>query len=576
MYSVISTKLFKRFEQFLVLPQILQWLLIASVVGVLSGLGSALLLASLEWATRLRESHLWMIALLPIGGFLIGWIYHLIGKDVEAGNNLLLDEIHDPKKIIQLRMAPLVLIGTVATHLFGGSAGREGTALQMGGSFADQLSQPLRLSPENRRILLMAGISGGFASVFGTPLAGAFFGLEVLAIGKMRYDAIFPCFIAALIGNQVTLACGISHAAYIIPEVPHLTMSGLLISIIAGAAFGIVGMLFAKAIHQISKTYKTYIKYAPLRPLIGGAMVAILVWVMGTTKYIGLGIPTMVDSFSRKLPPWDFGGKFFMTILTLGAGFKGGEVTPLFYIGATLGNALSYVLALPTPLLAGMGFVAVFAGAANTPLASTLMAIELFGSHAGIYAGMACVASYLFSGHAGIYHSQRIGLGKATAGSPIEGLSLSALVQARKVPVVHLVQDLHFLGFIQKKEVFSMSYPMTVLRLYFHYGARTRKQGFFAKFRAPSLGTDLLTKAKDFGIEQVILHRVSAGFLKGDILRKDIFEVPPDRLPQCIELIDQEEKLRLFLETYPLSPEEVRVVLLRAENPLLDLKQGER
>lgn len=416
---MISYKRFWQFEQLLVLPQTLQWFLIASVVGVLSGCSSALLLASLNWATRLRESHLWMIAFLPAGGFLIGWVYHLIGKDVEAGNNLLIDEIHDPKKIIQLRMAPLVFIGTVATHLFGGSAGREGTALQMGGAFADQLSQPLRLSSENRRILLMAGISGGFASVFGTPLSGALFGLEVLAIGKMRYDAIFPCFIAALVGNQVTLAWGISHEAYRIPDVPHLTISGLLISIIAGAVFGVVGMLFAKAIHQLSKTYKAYIKYAPLRPLIGGTIIAIIVWAMGTTKYIGLGVPTMVDSFSMKLPPWDFAAKFFMTILTMGAGFKGGEVTPLFYIGATLGNALSYVLALPTPLLAGMGFVAVFAGAANTPLASTLMAIELFGSHAGIYAGMACVASYLFSGHAGIYHSQRIGISKAKVGSPI-------------------------------------------------------------------------------------------------------------------------------------------------------------
>ncbi|MEK7774162.1 MAG: chloride channel protein, partial [Deltaproteobacteria bacterium] len=366
MCSVNSTKRFGRFEQILVLPHVFQWFLIAGVVGVLSGLSSALLLASLDWATRFRESHLWIIALLPAGGFLIGWVYHLIGKDVEAGNNLLLDEIHDPKKIIQIRMAPLVLFGTIVTHLFGGSAGREGTALQMGGALADQLSQPLRLSPENRRILLMAGISGGFASVFGTPLSGALFGLEVLAIGKIRYDAIFPCFIAALVGDQVALACGISHAAYRIPDVPLLTMSGLLTSIIAGAAFGVVGMFFARAIHQVSKTYKAHIKYAPLRPLIGGAIVAILVWAMGTTKYIGLGVPTMVDSFSMKLPPWDFAAKFLMTILTLGAGFKGGEVTPLFYIGATLGNALSYVLALPTPLLAGMGFVAVFAGAANT------------------------------------------------------------------------------------------------------------------------------------------------------------------------------------------------------------------
>lgn len=406
-------------EQFQLLPQVIKWLVISLVVAFLSGTASAFFLASLDWVTEWRESHLFIIALLPIGGFIIGWIYHRIGKSVESGHNLLLDEIHDPKSVVPLRMAPLILLGTIATHFFGGSAGREGTAVQMGGSLADQLTKPFRLSPEDRRILLMSGISAGFASVFGTPLAGALFGLEVLAIGKLRYDAILPCFLAGIVADAVTRAWGIHHTVYTIPFIPELSLLGLLNTILSGIVFGIVGRLFAKLTHGISSIFKR-ISYAPLRPLIGGSIVALAVWKLGTTQYIGLGIPTIVNAFSAKLPPWDFLAKLIFTAVTLGAGFKGGEVTPLFFIGATLGNALSYVSSLPSALLAGIGFVAVFAGAANTPLTCTILAIEIFGPKIGIYAGIGCVMSYLFSGHAGIYKSQRIGISKSSLTRPLK------------------------------------------------------------------------------------------------------------------------------------------------------------
>jgi H+/Cl- antiporter ClcA len=193
-----------QFEPFIAFPYLIKWLPISIVVGILAGTASAALLASLEWATDWRESHRWIINLLPIGGLLSGWIYHQFGRTVEAGNNLLLEEIHNPKSVISFRMAPLVLLGTDLTHLFGGSAGREGTALQMGASLADQLTKILHFKGANRQILLTAGISGGFASVFGTPLAGTVFGLEVLAIGRIHYDALFPSLIAAIVGNQVT------------------------------------------------------------------------------------------------------------------------------------------------------------------------------------------------------------------------------------------------------------------------------------------------------------------------------------------------------------------------------------
>jgi H+/Cl- antiporter ClcA len=396
-------------EPWSLFPYIAKWCCLAVLAAVLAGSASAFFLFALEWATRWRLAHPWMIALLPLAGFAVGWIYLRLGTSVEGGANLLIDTIHDPRQMIPLRMAPLVLGGTIVSHLFGASVGREGTAVQMGGALADQLTGLFRLAPEDRRLLIMAGISAGFASVFGTPLAGALFGLEVLVIGRMRYDAILPCMIAAIVADQVGLAWGVLHTHYAIGLVPALGAWGLAATLLAGLLFGLVGRLFALLTHALSAQMKKRIAYAPLRPLLGGVVVALAVWALGSQRYIGLGIPTIVEAFQHPLPAWDFAGKLAFTVTSLGSGFKGGEVTPLFYIGATLGNALAPLLQLPFGLLAGIGFVAVFAGAANTPIASAVMAIELFGPAVGPYAAVACVASYLMSGHCGIYRAQRVG-----------------------------------------------------------------------------------------------------------------------------------------------------------------------
>ena len=412
-----------KFEQLPLLLYLCKWLFLSVLSGACIGSASALLLVSLEWATQYREHHLWIIALLPVAGLLIGLMYHYWAGTASRGNNYLIEEIRSPHDIIPFRMAPLVYIGTVLTHLFGGSAGREGTGVQMGGAIADQFSRLFRMRRRDHRLMVAIGISAGFASVFGTPLAGAVFGLEVM-VGRMRYEAILPGFLSAAVASMVCHAWGVEHTHYVVSEVPFPDASNLLWTIGAGILFGLAAMLFSRSIGFWSGMAKR-ISYPPFRPLIGGLVIAAAVWMIGTTKYIGLGVPTIVASFSEQQMWYDFLLKILFTTFTIGVGFKGGEVTPLFFVGATLGSALSAVVPLPMGLLAGIGFVAVFAGATNTPIACTLMGIELFGAEPGLYLGIACVVAYLFSGHTGIYTAQLIGSPKHLAYSRRKGKTLA-------------------------------------------------------------------------------------------------------------------------------------------------------
>jgi H+/Cl- antiporter ClcA len=376
------------------------------LIGIFSGSASAFFLVSLEWVTQFRESHNWILWLLPMGGLSIGLIYHYLGKEVVKGNNLLLEEYENPQKSIPLKMAPMVLIGTLITHLFGGSAGREGTAVQMGGAIADQFTRLFKLDASDRKTLIILGISAGFASVFGTPLAGALFALEILYFSTISLKSSILSFLVAYIAYFTVDFWQVKHTHYNIPVVPDITINTFAWVILAGVLFGLTSMLFSRTTHFWGRLFSKMISYAPLRPFVGGIILAVAIYCIGTTKYIGLGIPTIVDSFSIPNASYDFLLKILFTGFTLGAGFKGGEVTPLFFIGATLGSALSLFIPLPIAFLAGLGFVAVFSGATHTPIACTIMGMELFGIESGVYIGITCLIAYFSSGSIGIYHSQ--------------------------------------------------------------------------------------------------------------------------------------------------------------------------
>jgi len=419
----------------------LRWLSVIVPMAMTVGSACAFFLWSLDRVTNVRFQHPWLLFCLPLAGAAVGLLYHHYGRSAEGGSNLIIDEIHQPGGGVPRRMAPLILFGTLVTHLFGGSAGREGTAVQMGGSIASTFCRLLALDGEKVRIVLMAGVAAGFGAVFGTPMAGAVFAVEVVMIGRMEYAALLPCFIAAVTGDWSCQAWGVGHTPYHLSYLAsgvapaaffHLDLWLLGKVVIAAAAFGLASTVFAESSHRLSALFQKFIPYGPVRPAVGGAMVISLFFLTGTSDYLGLGVSspdpaaiTIVSFFqSTEIHSWSWFWKGLFTVVTLSSGFKGGEVTPLFFIGAALGNALAGPLGAPPDLFAALGFVALFAGATNTPLASTLLGIELFGATHSVYLGTACFLAYLFSGHSGIYLSQRLALprSRSTTSPPARSL----------------------------------------------------------------------------------------------------------------------------------------------------------
>lgn len=409
------------------------WITLGVVVGVLCGAGSALFLWLLERATALRGENELIVYTLPLAGLVIGWVYERYGQRIKAGQNLVIDTIHDGGPEIPLRMAPMVLVGTVLTHVFGGSAGREGTAVQVGASLTDWLSHRLKLEGAMRRQLLAAGVAGGFGSVFGTPIAGAVFGLEFIVLGRIEYGALVPALVASLVGDMTTRALGVGHTVY--PSAPHVPLSPLLLVkwLVFAAAVALTTTAFIELTHLIKKQGERRVPRLALRMCVGGAAVVALWKLCGTSDYLGLGVPTIVRAFKDpSLPVYAFALKLVFTAVTVGSGFLGGEVTPLFFVGAALGNVLARGLGLPLELGAGVGLAAVFAAASNTPLALSIMAMELLGGDVFPHVMIVCVLAYLMTGHRSIYPAQRIFSGKG--GSPASRPSTIRDFLAPKAP----------------------------------------------------------------------------------------------------------------------------------------------
>lgn len=412
------------------------WVLLAALVGIVTGAASALFLALLELVTRTRLGFPALVFLLPLAGLALGSVYARFGQPIRGGNNLVIDTIHDDGPQLPLRMAPMVLLGTVLTHLFGGSAGREGTAVQMGASLADALASRLRVSPRLRRDLVVAGVAGGFGSVFGTPIAGAIFGLEFVVLGRIEYRALLPAVIAAVVGDMTTRAFSIAHTHYPVPAALALTLPLIGKWVLFAAAVALVTTTFIELTHFLKQKGERYLPSLPWRMFVGGLLVVLLWRTVGSDDYLGLGVPTIVRAFSDPgLPSLAFAAKLVFTAITLGAGFLGGEVTPLFFVGAALGNVLGRVLGLPLDLAAGVGLSATFACASNTPLALSVMAVELLGGALFPHAAIVCVLAYVMSGHRSIYPSQRLAFHKRGTALARPDVPLRELAQEPEPPL---------------------------------------------------------------------------------------------------------------------------------------------
>ena len=384
-----------------------RWVALAVLVGIISGVLSAAFIESLNWATDTRNANDWIIFTLPLAGLLVGASYHYLGRGLERGSNLLVDQIHSHSEWIPFRLTPLIFGASVVSHLAGGSTGREGAALQLAAGATDPISRRLGLDPADRSIMLITAIAGGFGSVFGVPFAGAVFALEVQRIGRVRYEALVPAFVASFVGNEVVLALGVEHTHY--PRIIGDSFSGSTIFqvILFGLVAGVIALAFVRLTHLIKDTMKKYVSWYPARPMIGGIVLAVLIVACGWRDYQGLSIPLLISAMEGATTG-HFEVKLLLTAITIGTGFVGGEVIPLFIIGALAGATFANLIGANIALFAIVGSVAVLAGAANTPLACAILGVELFGGNGAILFGVVCVAAYATSGHTGIYHAQKI------------------------------------------------------------------------------------------------------------------------------------------------------------------------
>ena len=389
-----------------------KWLVFAGISGVLCGGVATAFYYAFDAVTGLRHANPWLLWLLPLGGVAIVLLYRVCGMEGDRGTNFVLVAVREDQPL-RLRTAPLVFAATMLTHLCGGSSGREGAILQIGGSISSKVGRWMRLDDKDRRIITMCGMSAAFSALFGTPLAAAVFSMEVVSVGVMYYAAIVPCTIASLVGVGVASSFGVPPTAYALAGVPALSPLSALQCVGMGVLFALLSILFCRVMHAAPKLYNRLIPRPVLRAAVGGALVIALtylvwLWNPGTYDYNGAGAGIIAQAIGGQARPEAFLLKILFTAVTLGAGFKGGEIVPVFFTGTTFGCVAAPFLGLPASFGAALGMTAVFCGVTNCPMTSLFLAYELFGGQGLPLFALSCAVAYMLSGYYGLYSEQKI------------------------------------------------------------------------------------------------------------------------------------------------------------------------
>lgn len=392
----------------------LKWLLLSAVIGLVCGGVGALFHHSIDIAASAFSSQSRLIWLLPLAGILIAWLYRVTGVGEQADTNLVLTAVRGEKDI-PLLLAPLIFISTVVTHLCGGSAGREGAALQLGGTIGIKTGKLFRLKEKSLPLSILCGMSGVFAALFGTPLTAAFFATEVISVGIYYHASLVPCLVSSLTAYQVALLLGVTPVGFVLEAIPGLTVTVLLKVLLLSALCAVLSILFCKGMHSGAHLLKRVLPNAYLRGAAGGLLLILLTLLTGSRDYNGAGMSVIVRAIGGECCPEAFLLKFLFTVITLGSGFKGGEIVPSFFIGATFGCLMGPIVGLDPGFAAAIGLISVFCGCVNCPIASVFMSFEMFGGAGLLFFALACGVSYALSGYTGLYSSQKIVYSKLQA-----------------------------------------------------------------------------------------------------------------------------------------------------------------
>ena len=389
------------------LSAFLRWSLRAILVGAVCGLVGTAFHICVNFATKWRGDLPWLLYLLPLGGVLIVWLYHRLGQSSSLGTDKLFSSIQD-RTAVPVAMAPLIFVATFLTHLLGGSAGREGAALQLGGSLGSDIGRLLKLSEDDRRTLTMVGMGALFAALFGTPLTATLFVMEVLCMGHVVYSSFVPCLVASLTAFGVSLLLHMEPEGYTLAVVPGLNwLSALQVTGLA-ALCAVLSVIFCAVMHVSGHCFKKWMKNPYVRAIAGGAAIIALTLLVGTRDYNGAGAQVIERAIEGQARPQDFLLKLIFTAITLGCGYKGGEIVPTFFVGATFGCVVGPLLGMNPGFAAAIALVATFCGNTNCPVASVFLGIELFGGQAVPLFALACAVSYMLSGYSSLYHNQLI------------------------------------------------------------------------------------------------------------------------------------------------------------------------